>query len=669
MEATRAGGDKRQLEGGVESPVAVDRLVQWLEDAEETSQGARQASERDRDYFDGKQLTAAERKTLTDRRQPPVVVNRIQPKISFLIGYEASQRTDPRAFPRTPKDEDASEAATDALRFVADDIHLPRKFSSVWENMLIEGFGGIELTVDQKQDGTSKIDVVHWDWDRLFYDPHSRKPDFSDARYKGGYVWMDEEEVKAQWPDAADAIELTLNDRTASRTYDDRPSWKTWVSGKARKRVRIVQMYFRHEGKWHYTVFTKGGVLDSYPVPFVDQDGMSWCPLLLQSAFVDRDNNRYGLVRLFIDVQDEINKRRSKALHRITMQQVIAEAGAVDDIDVAKQELAKPDGWLTRNPGTELEVRDGTKELTGELELLKESKNEIEMMGPNSALLGRDGAAASGRAILANQQSGQTEIAMLMDRFRHLKERTHQRLWDLIRQYKNEEWWVRITDDEKNVKFVGMNRPVTQAEELVKRLVDGGMDEKQAQAAVQQRAADPMAAQQMQQIVRIDNSLADMMVDITIEEVPDTANVQAEQFDALVKLAPAVTFPPKVYLMASSLRNKQELMEAIDGQSQKTPEQLELDKVVQEMAIEKAVAEVEQLKASAEKAGAEAIKVKVEADNLQLGLAGQIVVPKVNGAAAGQQQGPQQDAPQPEQAVPPMGEQSMPGAEGMPPPG
>jgi len=37
------------------------------------------------------------------------------------------------------------------------------------------------------------------------------------------------------------------------------------------------------------------------------------------SAFVDRDGGRYGAARQLLDVQDEINKRRSKALHLMSV--------------------------------------------------------------------------------------------------------------------------------------------------------------------------------------------------------------------------------------------------------------------------------------------------------------------------------------------------------------
>jgi hypothetical protein len=264
------------------------------------------------------------------------------------------------------------------------------------------------------------------------------------------------------------------------------------------------------------------------------------------------------------------------------------------------------------------------------LNLLQEAKNEIEQMGPNASMQGKDGDAPSGRAILANQQSGQTELTLLMDRHRHLKKRTYQRIWDMIRQYKNEEWWIRVTDNEKNIRFVGLNRKVTAREELAKRLQAQGAQPQEIQAMLGQVEQDPMRAPMLDQVVRVENQPTEMWMDITIEEVPDAANVQEEQFQALIKLAPAVTFPPTVYLKASSLRNKDELLQELEG-AQKSPEQAAQEQVVTELQIKKATAEVEKIIADVEKTEAEALKIKIEADIAQTQVAlGQIVPPTVS---------------------------------------
>ncbi len=573
-----------------DDPFDLARHVQWVEDFETLTEDARKASERDRDYYDNKQLTAEEKQQLNDRGQPDVVFNVIQPKIDYLLGFEASTRTDPRAYPRTPADEDAAEAVTDALRFIEDENELDQKFSASWEYLLIEGYGGVELVLKDEEAG--EFEAVEWPWDRLLYDPHSRKHDFTDARYLGGVVWMDKDDAKLAYPDAVEAIEATLSDNSG-KTHDDRPRW---VMGKSRDRVKIVQMYYKAGADWHWCHFTKGGKLDGGEVPFVDQKGQSWCPLLMQSAYVDRQNNRYGLVRVMVSPQDEVNKRRSKALHLITMTQTIGERGAVDDVELMKQEKAKPDGHIERNPGYELEFVDNSQQAQGNFELLQQSIQHIQQIGPNSALQGKQAGDPSGRAILANQQSGQTEITRLMDRLLHLKKRVYVGAWNLIRQYKKAEWWIRVTDDEENVKFVGFNRPVTVGEQLEKKLKKQGATPEQIQQFMQQQAQDPAAATALGQPAGVENVPADMNMDIILEEVPDVANVQMEQFETLTKLAPAVVFPPEIYIEASSLRNKRQLLEKLKSQSE-NPEAAAFQKATAEQAFRKTEAEIEKLKA------------------------------------------------------------------------
>jgi hypothetical protein len=650
-----AAGMDQAKDGGYsaeDDTAYVAKLVEFFEQSEEATEEARKLSEQCRDYYDGKQLTASEKKALQDRGQPDIVINRIQAKIDYLVGYEASNRTDPRAYPRNPTDEDAAEAATDALRYVEDKTQLDQKFTTAWEHMLVEGYGGIELTVDER---SGEIDCVEWDWDRLFYDPHSRKPDFSDARYVGGVIWMDAEDAKSKWPDAkaVEAIEWTLNENTISRTYDDRP-WEKWVSGKTRKRVRIVQMYHRKGEQWKWCIFTKGGKLEGGDVPFVDQDGRSWCPMMLQSAYIDRDNRRYGLVKTMIGPQDEINKRRSKALHMLTVKQISLERGAVDDVDMLRTEAAKPDGVIERNPGFELEIIRDDANISGHLQLLQEAKNEIELIGPNAAMLGKQGGGdPSGRAILANQQGGQTEISRLMDRHRSLKRRTFIGIWNLIRQYKNEEWWIRVTDDEKNVEFVGFNRPVTMGEQLGKDMEKKGIPPDQIAEALKQAMADPMRAQAMTQQVGMENVPAQMHMDITIEEVPDVANLAAEQFQGLVELARAgVQLPPKAYVKASNLRNKSEILEEMESADNPAAQQQQAEAAAAQM--QEMIAKIDKLVAETEKIRAEAAKTATEADMMAMPL-NQITMPQImpaGGPPMAPQPMPQDQSMMPQQPAP-----------------
>jgi len=67
------------------------------------------------------------------------------------------------------------------------------------------------------------------------------------------------------------------------------------------------------------------------------------------SAAVDHDGDRYALCEPQ-GPQDEINQRRSKALFTTNSRRLIADKGAVDDVEKARAEWSRPDGFYRENP-------------------------------------------------------------------------------------------------------------------------------------------------------------------------------------------------------------------------------------------------------------------------------------------------------------------------------
>ena len=593
----------------------LSQYVQWFEESEEASADARQKSERDRDYVDGKQLTSTEIATLKQRGQPPVTFNVIKDKVGFLQGIEKSQRTDPKAYARTPQHDQDAEAATDALRYVCEneDYHAIR--SKVFRNLVVEGIGGVRVGVRMTQKGP-EVSLKRVSWDRFFYDPHSSEADFSDARYFGEVVWMDYEDAKAMYPDHADALNTTLNANQVGDTYDDKPKWKLWAD-KTRKRIRVVQMYHTQNGQWMFCEFVRGAILKSGPAPFIDEDGNPAPDLIMESTYIDRENNRYGEVRQFIDPQDEINKRRSKALLLLTMRQVIADRGAVDDPELTKQQLARPDGYIEKNPGMEFEIAQNGDLTSGQVALYQETMNYMDRVGPNAAMLG-DAEGQSGRAIQAQQQGGMMEMGDLLDTLRRFDVRVYRAIWNRVRQYWTQERWVRVTDNEENVRFVGFNRPMTVQDKL--------MELPEEQRAFQmQRMRPPLGPgdPRLMAFAGIQNPVAEMDVDIIIEDAPDTVTIQGEQFEQLMQIFPALAnMPPqlaKMAIKASQLRNKDELIEMLEGggeqdaqQQQMQQMQQQLQQVMQQLGIENAKADLANKQADLQTKQANAAKVGSE---------------------------------------------------------
>lgn len=552
------------------------QVEQYLNDTLE----ARRLSERDRDYYDHKQWTSEEIAKLTKRNQAPIVVNRVKPKVEGLVGLYMLRNSDPKAYPRTKKHEKSAHAVTDALRYVGDSNDFPHIKMQVAEEFFIEGTAGGWVHVKEKG-GQPHIVVSHIPWDRLYYDPHSRSKDFSDARFIGMIMWMGEDELAEMFPDAA--FETVDTDGDTDETFEDRPRW----IDTDKKRRRVALHFYIEAGKWQMCVFSGNTFLtDPQESPYLDDDNLPVCPIELVSANVDRDNNRYGEVRGFISQQDEINHRRSKALHLLSQRQTAAGKGVIKDVSKMKRELAKPDGHIQiEGQLNEFQVLPTGDMAQGQFELYQDAKAELDAVSFNAQLAGeRQSGDLSGVAIQKLQSAGTMELNRQFELLKGWEKRIYRQIWSRVKQFWNEEKWVRVTDDQDALRWVGLNTEMTAQEFLEEKINDISvpLHERRKYSAAytalmtaanpdpqtatpQDMAMAPMAQAKLQEIVGVTNPVSELDVDIILDQSFDTINVQQEQFQMIAQFAQGSQDIDIIELIElSDLRGKDELIEKIE---------------------------------------------------------------------------------------------------------
>lgn len=551
-------------------------LCDWVRDFEDSTQYAYEIAEKSRNYYDSEQLSQEERRTLNARKQAPVVINRIKPKIDGLFGLEKQNRTTAKAYPRTPRHQGAAQAATEAIRFVLQDQDYHTVRSTSFENIAIEGTAGVEVIVKPVGDDEYKICLNPIFADRLVYDPHARRKDFKDARYLGQSVWMDYDEAVAKNPGGEDVLGAMFEGKSQ---FDDRPRWMDTK----RNRVKIVEIYYHKDGDCLYARFTGGGYLVEPKVsPYKNEEGETEWPYEFASAFVDAENQRYGAVKQLLDVQDEINKRRSKALHLMSVRQIRLERGAVEDVNKVRQELAKPDGVVETTPGMEFEVLKTGDMAAAQFNLLTEAKMEIDAVGFNAAVSGKDEKLQSGVALRARAQSGQTELAPIFDVLKNLDLRVYRKIWNRIHQYWTAEKWIRVTDEEQNLKWVGLNAPITKGQQLLEQAQANGAPPQLLAQLQQQIQVDPM----MSEVVETKNEIAQLDVDIVIQDAPDTVTTQVEDFQVIGEMVKSgFPMPPEAVIEASPLSNKDKILKMMKEQPRIPPE---LQQKIQQLEEENA---------------------------------------------------------------------------------
>lgn len=533
----------------------LSRKQKWFRAFEQNKEREQREAREARQYYHDKQWTDEEIRKLRARGQQATVRNRIKRKIDFLVGVEQRLRRDPKAYPRTPQHEKDVDTATSGLRYVCDDQQWQSKASDVMHDGMVSGVGAIFIGIQGQDPYLAEVPV-----DRFFYDPRSTKPDFSDARYLGVHIWLDVDEAKERWPDRAEQIEALMDSSggatTTSIVENDRDEQWGDLEG---RRVRVVEFWEKRLNKqpmesttsitpsrsmptdaWYYCYFTGHVELESGMSPYKGLEGEPDCPYVAWSPYIDEKGDRYGLIRTMKSIQDEINYSASKYLHRLATRQFFHKKGAVEDVDVFARQIAQPGGSIELQEhakwGEDVGIVDDTNKMQGEAERLAMALSEMENYGPNPGLTGQgegvDG--ASGRALLAQRDSGMTELSPVFERHRDWKLRCYRKMWARCRQVWTIERWIRVTDDEDSLQFLQLNS----------------------------YQLDEMGQIQAQ------NVIAEIDVDILLDEGPDTITMNEELLQTLSKLS---SVPPpmwKVFIELSNTPQKEKLFKMLDEAQQ-----------------------------------------------------------------------------------------------------
>jgi hypothetical protein len=456
-----------------------------------------------RRYYHGAQWTDKEIKKLKARRQPVITSNRIVRKVDAVVGLVERLRQDPKAFPRNPGSQQGADLATAVLRYALDHVDWRSKSPRCARMAAIDGIAGIELDLAYGDHGDPDIDLHIVYSDTYFYDPRSYDDGFTDRRFEGVSKWVDVEQAKELVPEKAQEIDDLIETGTDVTQNSDREI--TWVNTSAKK-VRLVDHWYINKGKWFWCLYIGNSKLMEGVSPYLDERNRSFSKYLMFSASVDHDGDRYGFIRNLKSPQDEINHRRSKALHLLNSTKVQAEKGAVADVEKARAELARSDTWLETNPNKKIELLDRTQDFKGQMEFLQEAKTEIENFGPNPALIGQGIEGSSGRAISLLQQAGIAELGPYILAYRAWKIRVYRAIWNIVQKYWTAERWIRVTDDQNLAQFFQINQLST--------------DQYGHPAIV--------------------NAIGSLDVDIILDEGPDTITMMEDVFDTLKAIIPTV---------------------------------------------------------------------------------------------------------------------------------
>ncbi len=526
---------------------------------------------RDRRYFDGDQISAAWQKNLTENDMPMVPINLVKDNIAAHIGLVASQQTEIRAFSRTMQGANAADTATKLLRYAIDVGQIEDKLVAASEQFFIEGIGAILIECDHENIYPTIIDYRDF-----CYDPNSRLSDFSDARWMGFSRWLPAEDIMDAYPEAFDRISP---DGDVSEFYavdiangfdkdtDDEPTW-----AKGKESVRVIEMYYLDSGQWMNVVWCHRGVLDHGPSQYMDDRGVSRCPIRAMACHTkgdpDSKNARYGQVRDLVYPQDDYNARRHAALKYMmskVIQQVDPNAQPVDS-NTLREEASKR--IVIMPPGYQME----DVSLSGEqVQFMQMASSEIQRMSPAAAVTGANlPDDASGRSRQLAAAGGRLSLTPVLGRVQKWRDAIYRDVWFCITQYWRAQMQVRITGNIHAPKYLQVNVPqIDENQPEIPQIVTGP----DGQPAIDPNTGQPQI-QMVPNIIGTQNEVATMDMTFTLTTVERHNSLESEVWDSLMKMMSSLQIPfgtPQFRLALEwyDMPNKTEVIERYDAMEEK----------------------------------------------------------------------------------------------------
>lgn len=526
----------------------------------------RQEMATDEDMFDHIQWTAEEVSTLEDRGQVPIVFNLIQTTINWVLGSQRRTPIDYKVLPRRKEGGDAATRKDELLRHLRDENDSEMQVALAFADAVKAGIGWLETGEGDPADGPIVFDR-HESWRNMLWDSRSRRYDMSDARYVSRVKWLDLDLAVALWPQRAGILQASTEGRIMSAGMSeygddamDLIEDDTEISGEVtaggeslRRRVRAIETWFRRpmtvpvvkggdfdrelfdpwsEGHWadlesgratlverprevvHVAIFTEAGLLELRQSPY-RHNQFPFTPVWGYRR--GRDGLPYGMIRGLRDIQRDLNKRASKALHYLNSTQVTVEEGAVDDIEELRDEAGRPDSVIVHKAGRPApQIKSDANIASAHIDLMSMDAQMIQQVGGvTDENLGRKTNASSGKAITARQEQGALATATFSDNLRSSNRIHGMKKLVNIEQFYTERQTFRITNMRGNPEYVEINNGLPQnAIALFK--ADYVLAEEDWRATSRQAQAE-MLMDLMGQLAATAPALVVQLIDLVIE--------------------------------------------------------------------------------------------------------------------------------------------------------
>lgn len=516
----------------------------------------------DEDYYDNDQWTEEDAQTLRDRGQAPICYNVISQTINWIIGSEKRGRTDFNVLPRGKEDAKPAERKTQLLKYLSDVNRTPFHRSRAFEDAVKVGVGWLEDGVTDDDD-KEPVYSRYENWRNVLWDSASTDYDIEDCRYVIRNKWVDLDVAIAYFPDRAAMLERSASssdrygadfangDEVMDFSEEERETLSRGVSDHSanRQRVRLLEVWFKKPERvqkvtggamtgeildpknpqhaeaqaqgmvaermmmrMNVVVMTTSGLCWVGPSPY-KHNRFPFTPIWGYRR--GRDGLPYGVIRSLRDIQDDINKRASKAQFILSTNKTIMDEGAVEDMKQFMEEVARPDGVIIKKKGYDLDINVDRELASSHMQLMSQGISMIQSVsGVTDELMGKTTNAKSGVAIQARQEQGSMSTSKLFDNLRFAVQTQGEKSLSLVEQYFTDQKQFRITNQRMTPEYIDINDGLPE-NDITRTKADFIISDAEWRASLRQAQTEQL----MEMMTRMPPEVALVTLDLIVESM------------------------------------------------------------------------------------------------------------------------------------------------------
>ena len=496
------------------------RVQSWFRQEIEWQAEERNERLTDHEFYDSHQWKDEDKAEVEARGQQAFVFNMIKESVDVLSGSQRLAKIDYQILPRHKNDRKAAELKTKGFKYLTDvnNLFIHRSWAS--KDQIVSGLGWVDTGI--RSDSTLEpLYYQYEDWRNCWYDHLAQGPDYMRAcRFNFRAKWADIDYAAAMFPERGGHLLESSAMEYDSSVYGfgweddvfpfggedlDDDGWSlveadlSDASGR-RNRVLLIECQYKmpfqnvklidgkHLGSLHGQIYDPNvptpeldALIESGYASLVDSRQTVTRQMIfsgnsvMQDIVIPYNHNRssliplwafrrkktgapYGLVRALRDPQEDLNKRRSKALYQMSTNRVIADRDAVEDRDELYEEANRSDGMIFKKKGSELKIHNESAIGREHVQLAEQDLNYIERSsGITDEARGLQTNAVSGAAITARQQSSQVATSEYRENRQFFDQQAGQNLLSLMEQFWVEPKTIRVAGDAGGYDFYDMN--------------------------------------------------------------------------------------------------------------------------------------------------------------------------------------------------------------------